>query len=282
MGRVSLIDIRAAGFCYGAHRVFKRVALSVPEATVCCLLGANGCGKSTLVDCVLGLHRLHEGQVVIRNRNVAEYRPADLAKVVAYVPQAHQKTFPYTVRQIVLMGRTAHLTALSAPAEADRRLTEEALQQVGILHLADRPYTQISGGEMQLVALARALVQDTPVIVMDEPTAHLDYRNELIFLDTVAEMVSERGVSVLIATHSPDQAFYLADKGVAVQAAMMFGGTIAVVGTPAQVLTEENILSTYGVETRRMAYHDETVGQRNRIVPIAVLKEASTGRRCSL
>ena len=179
---MSLIDICAAGFCYGTHRVFERVALSVPEATVCCLLGANGCGKSTLIDCVLGLHRLQEGQVAIRDKNVADYRQADLAKVVAYVPQAHQKTFPYTVRQIVLMGRTAHLAALAAPSGEDGRLAEEALRQVGIPHLADRPYTRISGGEMQLVALARALAQDTPVIVMDEPTAHLDYRNELIFL----------------------------------------------------------------------------------------------------
>lgn len=276
---MSLIDIRAAGFCYGTHRVFERVALSVPEATVCCLLGANGCGKSTLIDCVLGLHRLQEGQVAIRDRDVADYRPADLAKVVAYVPQAHQKTFPYTVRQIVLMGRTAHLAALAAPSGEDGRLAEEALRQVGIPHLADRPYTRISGGEMQLVALARALAQDTPVIVMDEPTAHLDYRNELIFLETVAEMVGRRGISVLVATHSPDQAFYLADKGLAVQVAMMFGGTISAVGSPGQVLTEENIRSTYGVETRRMTCRDEAVGHRSRILPIAVLKNADENRR---
>ena len=128
--------------------------------------------------------------------------PGSWRKKLSFVPQVHERTFPYTVEQIVLMGRNAYGSSFSGPREEDRRIVEEVLKRTGIAHLAQRPYTQISGGEMQLVLLARALVQNTSVVIMDEPSAHLDFRNELIFLENAARLIREESTSVLMATHS--------------------------------------------------------------------------------
>lgn len=269
---MSLITITDAAFSYDTKLVFEHVNLQVERGTVCCLLGANGCGKSTLIDCVLKLNPLEAGSITVDGRPLKDYQAGELARKIAYVPQIHQHSFPYTVRQIVLMGRTAHLSGLSGPGAEDEKMAVQALEHVGIAHLADRPYTRISGGEMQLVMLARALVQETPVIVMDEPTAHLDYRNELIFLETTIMLVREQGAAILMATHSPNQAFYLADHDVNVQIAAMAGGTIAAVGLPEQVLTEELIRAAYGVEVRCVSYPDSREGTQHQILPLRVLK----------
>jgi len=269
---MSLIALSDVTFSYDSQPVFQHVSLQVERGTICCLLGANGCGKSTMIDCVLGLNQPGAGSITVNGKAVGAYRAEELAKVIAYVPQVHQQSFPYTVRQIVLMGRTARLNSLSGPGEKENELVDKALERVGIFHLAERPYTQISGGETQLVMLARALVQETPVIVMDEPTAHLDYRNELIFLETAAMLVQTLGVSILMATHSPNQAFYLAEHGVEVQVAVMYAGTVAAVGTPEQTLTAEMIRAAYGVEVNCIAHEAGSNEIRHQIIPLRVLK----------
>ena len=175
-------------------------------------MGPNGCGKSTLINCILGIHAPDGGQIRIEGKDVSEYKPKDLAKKIAFVPQVHERTFPYTVEQIVLMGRNAHSGALTGPAAEDRELVHQVLERTGIAHLVQRPYTYISGGEMQLVMLARALVQKTAVIIMDEPSAHLDFRNELIFLENAARLIREESASVIMATHSPNQPFFLSAR----------------------------------------------------------------------
>ena len=205
-----VISVQGASYSYGYGRppVFHDVSLEVSTGEICCLMGVNGCGKSTLIDAVLGVNECQEGNILVDGRPVSSYKPSQLARRIAYVPQVHDRSFPYKVIDVVLMGRTVHQEGFGAPDGGDRELCEEALRACHISHLAERPYTQISGGEMQMVMLARALVQETPIMVMDEPTAHLDFRNELIFQETVVRMVEEKRIGVLIATHSPNQAFY--------------------------------------------------------------------------
>ena len=269
---MSLIKVTDAAFSYDTKRVLTNINLQVERGTICCLLGANGCGKSTLIDCVMGLKTLETGNITVDGRSVNEYRAGELARKIAYVPQIHQHSFPYTVQQIVLMGRTPYVRGMSGPGEKDKELVVQALENVGMIHLADRPYTQISGGEMQLVMLARALVQDTSIIVMDEPTAHLDYRNELIFLETTARLVREQSVSILMATHAPNQAFYLEDHGINVHIAAMADGTIVASGPPERELTEDLIRAAYGVEVRCISYQDNREGNQHQILPLRVLK----------
>lgn len=264
---MSLIKIIDAAFSYGGKDIFSQVNFEVDLGEVCCLIGQNGCGKSTLLDCVLGASQLKKGEILFDGNNVRTYKTNELAKQIAYVPQTHTSSFPYTVEQVVLMGRTAYQETFTGPGEEDRQLVAQALELVGILHIAACPYTQISGGELQLVMLARALVQATPLIIMDEPTAHLDFRNELIFMETVAKMVTQSKVGVLMATHSPNQAFYFENKNVPVRVIAMGDKKILRSGTPHEELSEEAIQEIYHIEARRIESFDET-GTLRQIIPI--------------
>lgn len=268
---MNILEIKDACFSYGDHPVFRNVSFGVGLGEVVCLMGMNGCGKSTILDCVLGEKQLESGQVLIAEKPVERYKPSELARYISFVPQTHQRSFPYTVEQVVLMGRTAQKDGFFGPGGEDMQLVRRALEKVGIPHLAQRPYTQISGGELQLVVLARALAQDTPVVLMDEPTAHLDFRNELIFMETVVNLVREKETALLLATHAPNQAFYFESKGLRVKVAAMCGQTVRFIGSPKQVLTPKRIREIYHIESMRMEQGEgeQTVLQ---IVPIHTLQ----------
>ena len=206
--------------------------------------------------------------MLIAGQRADKIKPADMAKQIAYVPQVHDRSFPYLVRDIVLMGRTAWQKGLSAPGSDDIERCEQELERCGIAHLADRPYTQISGGEMQMVMLARALAQDAPVIVMDEPTAHLDFRNELLFLEIIAQLVQERDLGVLLATHSPNQAFYFENTGVPIVTALMADHTVKAVGEPSEVLNEQTLREVYSMDVRVADIDLKEAGMFRQIVPV--------------
>ena len=267
------ISISNISFSYGGPEVLKNVSLDICAGRIHCLMGINGCGKSTLIDCVLGMHEPAEGEILIGGKRAGRIRPSELAKQIAYVPQVHDRSFPYKVRDIVLMGRTAWQSGLGSPDSADMERCEQEMERCGIAHLADRPYTRISGGEMQMVMLARALAQDAPVIVMDEPTAHLDFRNELIFLETVVRLVRERSIGVLIATHSPNQAFYFENAGVPVTTALMADHTIRASGAPSEVLTEKVLRETYEMDVRVADVDLDGDGVFRQIIPVRTHRE---------
>ncbi len=265
-----LISVENVSLSYdGENTVLSDVSFSVRPGTLYCLMGANGCGKSTLINCILGIHAPDRGRVLISGREVEKYRPKELAKKISFIPQVHERTFPYTVEQIVLMGRNAYGSSFSGPGSSDRRIVSEVLEQTGISHLAQRPYTRISGGEMQLVMLARALVQNTSVVIMDEPSAHLDFRNELIFLENAAGLIRGKSTSVLMATHSPNQPFFFERKGADVRVLAVCDGTLRFEGTPSEVLTEENILEIYRVRSRLMKSPGPDETELRQIVPLA-------------
>lgn len=251
-GQRGFVSIEDVIFAYPETEkaVLDHASLDAPSGTVTCLMGVNGCGKSTLIDCVLGVNRISGGSILVDGEDAATLRPAALARKLAYVPQVHDRAFPYRVRDVVLMGRTVHHGVLGAPGEEDRALVDESLARCGIAHLADRSYTQLSGGEMQMVLLARALAQATPFILMDEPTAHLDFKNELFFMETVASLVRDAGVGVLMATHSPNQAFFFEGSGVPCTCALMDAGRVRFSGAPSEVLTAANLRKLYGVRAQ--------------------------------
>ena len=203
-----ILSVKDLSFSYGSHKALDSVRFEMRRGEILCVMGPNGSGKSTLIDCVMGIHRPERGTILLDGKDVLAYSRQEIAQHAAYVPQNHSVAFPYTVRETVMMGRTAYLPAFGSPRAEDEALAEEAMRRIGISQLADRPYGSISGGELRLVLLARALCQQTPLVLMDEPTAHLDYRNELRFLETICELSKTDGISVLIATHAPDQAFF--------------------------------------------------------------------------
>jgi len=243
----NVLDVDSLSFAYGDKTVFEDVSFPLRAGEILCLMGPNGCGKTTLLDNVMAIHKPKTGRIDLMGEPLHSYKRHQIARHIAYVPQTHQITFPYTVAEVVLMGRTAYTGPFGEPKAEDEEIALEALSKIGIRHFADRPYDRLSGGEVKLTLLARALGQKTALIVMDEPTAHLDMKNELFFLETLAGLCSEEQMAVLIATHSPSHAFYFDAKGLDCCAAMMSKGRIIACGRPDDVVTKDMIREVYGV-----------------------------------
>ena len=261
-----VLDIRELSFSYGKHPVFSRLSLTAASGEIVCLMGPNGCGKTTLIDAVMGLKKPSGGEILLCGQDLEAYKRHEIARILAYVPQIHEATFPYTVREIVLMGRTAYAGSFGKPTKEDESVCDWAMERVGISRYAHKAYNRLSGGEIKLVLLARALGQKTPLMLLDEPTAHLDYKNELLFLETVVSQCRAEGITAVIATHTPDHAFYLASKGLRVKAAMMAAGSIVRCGEPDEVITENSILDVYGVKAKLLSDPDENGTIRKRVM----------------
>jgi len=230
------------GFGYGATPVGRNVDIDLRAGEVLCLLGPNGSGKTTLFKTLLGLLPAQAGEVVLDGTPLTELSRQDIARRIAYVPQAHTAHFPFRVIDMVVMGRTAHLGLFASPTASDRQRAREALALLGIADLAEREYTRISGGQRQLALVARALVQDAPAIVMDEPTANLDFGNQVIVLSEVKRLAA-RGLAVLLSTHDPDHAFSIASH-----VALLDRGRVLDQGVPQKVLTPGMLKSVYGID----------------------------------
>jgi iron complex transport system ATP-binding protein len=236
-----MLSVRDLGFGYGAKVVGRDVSLEVRRGEVLCLLGPNGSGKTTLFKTMLGLLPAQAGEVLLEGRPLVGLPRPEIARRVAYVPQAHAAHFPFRVLDMVVMGRTAHLGLFAAPGREDRAKAMAALDALGIANLAETEYTRISGGQRQLALVARALAQDAPAIVMDEPTASLDFGNQVVVLGEVKRL-AERGLAVVLSTHDPDHAFSVGSR-----VALLDGGRLIAQGRPAEVLTAERLRAVYGV-----------------------------------
>jgi iron complex transport system ATP-binding protein len=238
------INVRELSFSYGPRRVLDGVSFDAADGEMLCVLGPNGVGKSTLFNCMLGLSRPESGDIFFDGRPIREFGARELARNIAFVPQSHAPTFNYSVFDMVLMGTTARVGGVSSPGESEIASAEDAMDRVGISHLRARGYMQISGGERQLALIARALAQQASVIIMDEPTANLDYGNQLRVLMRVKEL-SREGFTIIQSTHNPEHAFLFASRVLA-----LIGGRSAALGDPREVVTEELIESLYNVKVR--------------------------------
>ncbi|MCV3736018.1 ABC transporter ATP-binding protein [Rhizobium sp. TRM96647] len=236
--------IRLDDLAFGHSRVAigSKMSLSVHAGEVLAVLGPNGVGKTTLFRTILGLQRPLAGRVLVDGTDLAQCSRSEIASKIAYVPQAHGTLFPFRALDIVVMGRASRLTAFQQPGRRDRDLAFEAMARLGIQSLAHRPYTEISGGERQLVLIARALAQEASFLVLDEPTASLDYGHQFQVLEQI-RLLAAGGKGILLSTHNPDHAFFVADR-----AALMAGGSIVDVGEPQQVLTPAALRSVFGVD----------------------------------
>lgn len=216
------------------------LSFHVRAGEVVCILGPNGAGKTTLLKTILGLLQPLDGRVLLRGRDVRAFSVKEFARQAAYVPQGHIPPFPYTARDVVVMGRNPHMHEFSSPRPEDLQAAERMLERVGAAHLAGRDYTLLSGGERQLVIIARALAQDAELLVLDEPTAHLDYGNETRVLEQIRALAGA-GYTVLMITHVPDHAFLYANKAVVMGRDGFFA-----TGRPDEVLTEAALSRLYG------------------------------------
>lgn len=222
--------------------LIKNITFTLKEGDICALLGPNGVGKTTLFKTILNLIPTLSGQVCINGDNIAKWTAKKRAKYMAYVAQAHVPSFPYLVKDIAMLGRMGQMGSFSQPSKKDYEVVEQVLEDVGIRYLRDEPYTEISGGERQLLMIAKALAQQPQILIMDEPTANLDYGNMILVMKCIRKL-AEKGICVIFTTHMPDQAFMCQAK-----TAMLFREAPLVFGEANRVITEKNL---------DMAYHTD-------------------------
>ena len=226
---------------YGRTAIAAGISIEVPAGEVFCLLGPNGCGKTTLFRTLLGLLPPLAGTVLIDDNRLGEMSATAIARRIAYVPQAHAPAFPYSVSDIVLMGRAAHLGVFSQPGPEDRRRSQAALAQLGIGELADADYSRLSGGQRQLVLIARALTGEAGFMIMDEPTANLDFANQALVLNRIRALAAG-GIGVVLSSHHPDHILAIGDR-----AALMRDGAILRQGPVGDVMDSATLGALYGL-----------------------------------
>jgi iron complex transport system ATP-binding protein len=267
-----MVAVEHATFRYGRRTILADLSFEVRAGEILCLLGPNGSGKTTLFRCLAGSLKLHSGTIRIGGSDVTVLKPQALARLLGIVFQDHAAQFPFAVLDVVRMGRAPHLGFFATPSSADTQIAEAIIERLGIAHLAARPYTSISGGERQLALIGRALCQEPRVLLLDEPTANLDYRNNIIVMRTLRGL-AESGLAIILTTHAPDQAL-LVDSTVA----LLRDGKFIAHGAAARELTSENLRHTYDMDIEVATAHVPRLGRSLKVVVPIMDEPAATGR----
>jgi iron complex transport system ATP-binding protein len=247
------VEVSNLSFSYGDRLIIDKINFYVEDGQLISVLGPNGVGKSTLFRCILGLLRDYTGKIFLTGKDIKKLSTGEMAKLIAYIPQSHYPSFNYSVFDMVLMGTAVQISSLSSPGKKQIELVNRALDKMGIYHLKERGYMQISGGERQLVLLARALVQEAKILVLDEPTSNLDFGNQIKVMLQIKNLAKE-GYTIIQSTHNPDQTFLFSDKIIA-----MKGGRIIKYGKPDDIISNDLIQSLYDVDVEIQSLYDDKI-----------------------
>lgn len=256
------IEVSNLCFSYADRLILDGISFTARPNQLLSVIGPNGVGKSTLFRCILGLLSGYKGDILVNGLNTKKIGIKEMSRLIAYIPQSHYPSFNYSVFDMVLMGTSIQVSAVSSPGKKQIKLVESALERFRINHLKNRGYTQISGGEQQLVLMARALVQKATVLVLDEPTANLDFGNQVRVMTEIKSLAKE-GYTIIQSTHNPDQAFMYSDTVLALK-----DGKVVTIGTPAEIFTENLIQALYGVDVKLESLFD---GRVKICMPISVI-----------
>lgn len=233
-----MLEVKNLSFAYGKNTILDNISFQLDYGQLVCLLGSNGAGKSTLFRCILQLLEDYKGQVLVEGKDLKALKQSEKAKKIAYIPQEYEGVFNYTVGQVVLMSTTSQ-SMFKAPKENEIEKMERALEKIKILRLKDKGFLELSGGERQLVLIARAIAQDTKILIMDEPTSNLDFGNQIYLMQLVKDL-AKKGFLIFLSTHNPDFALHYSDRVL-----IMNERKIIANGQANQVMTSENLSKIY-------------------------------------
>lgn len=251
-----MIKIDNLSFSYGKKEALKKISFEIHKGKLCGLIGPNGSGKSTLFKCCLNFLKNYEGTIEINGKNASSLKPSVASKLISYVPQEHKPSFPFTVTEIVLMGRTPHMGGIFGPSKNDTIVAKKAMDKVGIIDLADIPCSMLSGGQRQLALIARAIAQEAPLMLLDEPTSALDFSNQIKIWEIMKKIASD-GVSIIACSHDPNHILWFADTAVA-----LYNGEIIANGKTDEILNESLLKQIYGCD-----YELKDLGAKKIICP---------------
>jgi len=226
----------------GTRDIFSDVTFSLASGDIFCIIGPNGTGKSTLMKCMIDILEYQHGTAMIDGVDIRSIDRKTLAKKIAYVPQGYQVAFPYSLLEYVLMGRAPYISAFSSPDEHDVQIALDAINEAGIMHLIHKSVNEVSGGEHQMALIARALAQEPELLLLDEPTSHLDFGNQMQVLSLI-ERLKERGITIVMTSHFPDHAFMVSDL-----VGIMKDGSFTMIGPAESVITSKTLKDTYRID----------------------------------
>ena len=259
-----IFEVKNGSFGYDKRLILNNISFDVKKGEVMSVLGSNGVGKTTLLKCMMGFLQWQKGQSYIDGVPLSEISSKDLWKRIAYVPQAKGSAFGYSALDMVVLGRSAHIGTFRQPRKEDLDIALAAMEDLGILHLKDKLCTRMSGGELQMVLIARALTVFPELLVLDEPESNLDFKNQLIILDSIKKLSRERNISAIVNTHYPAHALQLSDK-----ALMMNKDGTSFYGSAEDVINEENMRKVFSVNVYIDEYRRDNNTYRS-VIPLSL------------
>ncbi|MDY2628385.1 MAG: ABC transporter ATP-binding protein [Lachnospiraceae bacterium] len=255
-----MLEVKNLQFHYPKQPlILDRINFRIEEKDCVCLLGPNGTGKTSLLKCLLALHKPTGGQILINGADIAHLSAGKRAAYMAYVPQASEFAFSYSAEEVVIMGRIAHLKPGMNPGRKDLEICRQVMKRLGIFHLARKQFNKMSGGEKQMFLVARAMAQEARILIMDEPTANLDYGNQVQMLKIIRQL-SEEGYSILMTSHYPDHALRICNRVL-----LLKDGGIQKEGKPEEVLTTGTLTELYGTQVWVSEAMIEEIQQKTRV-----------------
>ncbi len=261
---ITSIKVKNLSFAYGNYIVFKDLNFEIESPTVLSILGPNGIGKTTFIKCLLGLKKKTGGEILINGKDIDKYEKKEYYSFVAYLKQGGKETSIYTVVDTVLLGLASKINPLLKPKDSDIEKVYDILNELGIYHLKDKYVSKLSGGEAQMVFMARALIREPEILILDEPESNLDYRNQLLMLDTIDRLKS-KGKLIIFNTHYPEHALRYSNKVLMLNKlySYKFGNTL-------DIITKENIEATYHIKAVVGEITDGDTVYKD-IVPVSII-----------
>ena len=259
-----IFEVKNGSFGYDKRQILNDISFSIKTGEVMSVLGSNGVGKTTLLKCMMGFLKWEKGQTFIDGTPINNIGHKELWKRIAYVPQAKGATFAYSALDMVVLGRSAHIGTFRQPKKEDIDIALKAMDDIGVLYLKDKMCTRMSGGELQMILIARALTVFPEMLVFDEPESNLDFKNQLIILDTIKKLSKERNISAIVNTHYPAHALQLSDK-----ALMMNRDGSSFYGKADEVINENNMRKAFGVNVHVDEYKQDNLIYKS-VIPLSL------------